>query len=99
MRQRRGVLEISCAKGHEDSDIFGFFHHHHDERDENVECGHENYQTNGDQSDDAFESQGAEKSLILLHPIGGHETTSGRLFELMSNVSGAVDIINLEFED
>ena len=52
------------AHGHENSDVFGFFHDHHDERDEDVERGDEDDEADGDEGDDPFETQGAEESLV-----------------------------------
>ena len=92
------------AEGHEDSDVFGLLHDHHDQRNKNVESGDEDDESDGDEGDETLETEGAEERLILLHPVGGHEAvalgnTVGGLFELLRDFSGAVDVVEFELED
>ena len=92
-------LPFSSAQRHQDGDVFGLFHDHHDQRDQNVERCHEHDQADGDERHHAFQSQRAEQRLVLFHPAGGHEAVPGGLFEGPRHVASEVDIVELELDD
>jgi len=52
------------AQRHEDGDVFGLFHDHHDQRDEDVEGGDEDDQADGDEGDYAFEAEARNRGLF-----------------------------------
>jgi len=90
--------------GHEDSDVAGFFHDHHGERDEDVEGGDEDDQSDGNEGDEALEAEGVEQRLVLLHPVGGHEAAAGSgliggFFERIRDLGCEVDVVELELDD
>src|ERR1700722_4387278 len=66
-------LGATGAHRHEDSDVFGLLHHHHNERDNDIQRRDEYDKANGDEGDKAFQAQGVEKGLVLLEVVGGHE--------------------------
>ncbi len=92
-------LRPARAHGHEDSNVLGFFHHHHDQGDQDVERGDEDDQADGDKGDEALEPQGMEESFVLLHPVGGHEAFAGGVFEFARDGVGLVDVIDAELDD
>ena len=92
-------LRLPRAHRHEDGDVFGLFHHHHGKRNKDVQRGHENDEANGNKCDQALEAQGAKEGFILLHPVRGHEAFPGRSLQLAGDFRGAVDVVDLEFQD
>src|SRR5579864_8847077 len=86
------------AHRHQNGDVFGLLHHHHNERDENVESGDKDDESNGNERDHAFQAQGAKESLILLHPVGGHEPVTGSLFQVARDDIGFVNVVDFEFD-
>ena len=76
-------LGFASAHRHEHGDIARLFHHHHRQRDQNIQRGHEHDQADGNKRDQPFQSESAKQRLILLHPVGSHEAFAGNPFELL----------------
>ena len=47
-------LRFARSHGHEHGDVPCLFHNHHRERYEDIQCGNEDYQTHGDECDQAL---------------------------------------------
>jgi hypothetical protein len=92
-------LFLLNSHGHEDGDVFGFFHDHHGERGEDVERGDQDNESENDEGDELFKTQRAKELAVLLHPCCCHEAGAGVLFELGSDGCSVVEIVQAEGND
>ncbi len=79
-------------------DVARLLHHHHDQRDQNVQRGHKHDQADGDERNHALQPQCVEKRVVLLHPVGRHEALTGFGFQLAADFARLVDVVNLELQ-
>ena len=95
----RRTCDGSHAIGHQHGDVARLLHHHHGERDQDVQCRHAHNESNHDKRDRLFLAQRMKQFLILLHPVGGHKAPAGGLLNLFSNPVGMVQIVDFEADD
>src|SRR5579885_2484173 len=91
-------LRLACSHRHEDSNVARLLHDHHGERDQDIQRSHKDDQPDGNEGDQSLQPERAEESLILLHPVGGHEARASCFLNLVRDLTGFVDVVDLELE-
>jgi hypothetical protein len=92
-------LRFARAHRHEDGDVFGFFHDHHDEGNQDVQRGDEDDEADGDEGDQAFEAQGVEEGLFCSIQLVVMKPLPAASSSWCETYVGFVDVVDLEFDD
>jgi len=72
------------------------FHHHHDERGNDVESGYQDDQDEDDEHGDLLQPEGAEEVPVHLHPVFGPEREPHLPSNLSTDLFHFIDIIGLD---
>ncbi len=92
-------LLASGSHGHENGDIAVLFHNEHDQDHQNIQCGNDLDQADGDNADNFFEFEGVQQRMVLIHPGGGDELWTDSIFGRAGDRGCFEDIVETKFDD